>query len=163
MTITFRSPIKPHYSLKEIQSMANEITEAKPQSVSEYLRQQSTGASFGNIDASDLKPPRLKVLAGQSPEVLDGTPGARPGKCWVTIQNQNLGPRVVGSPSLQRKSYQEILGTENSGQRAKRAARYGKRRDSLGRPEPDFPDQVSRQSEDLRLEARQDRHRDRRA
>ena len=66
----------------------------------------STGASFGNIDASDLKPPRLKVLAGQSPEVLDGVPGALPGNFWVTILNQNLGPSVVGSPILLRKSYQ---------------------------------------------------------
>ena len=44
-----------------------------------FLRKMSTGASFGNIDASDLKPPRLKVLAGQSPEVINGMPGALPG------------------------------------------------------------------------------------
>ena len=105
--ITFIAPIKPHYSLREIQAMANDIEGFKPSTnISEFLRKESTGASFGNIDASDLKPPRLKVLAGQSPEVIDGAPGASPGNFWVTILNQNLGQSVVGSPILLRKTYQ---------------------------------------------------------
>ena len=79
MTITFISPIKPHLSHREAFPMPNELTEPRETNISEFLRKQSTGASFGNIDASDLKPPRLKVLAGQSPEVLDGVPGALPG------------------------------------------------------------------------------------
>lgn len=106
MPITFLSAIKPHYTLKEIRAMSNEIEPQRSTNVSEFLRKQSTGASFGNIDASDLKPPQLKLLAGQSPEVLDGVPGAVPGNFWITILNQNLGPSVVGSPILLRKSYQ---------------------------------------------------------
>ena len=107
MTITFRSPIKRHYSLAEVQQqMANEVSNPRSTNISEFLRKESTGASFGNIDASDLKPPQLKLLAGQSPEVLDGVPGAVPGNFWITILNQNLGPSVVGSPILLRKTYQ---------------------------------------------------------
>ena len=106
MTITFIAPIKRHYSFKEIQAMAQEITEPRSTNISEFLRKESTGASFGNIDASDLKPPQLKLLAGQSPEVLDGVPGAVPGNFWITVLNMNLGPSVTGSPILLRKSYQ---------------------------------------------------------
>ena len=107
MTIVFRSPIKRHYTLAEVQQqMAQDIEPARSTNISEFLRKQSTGASFGNIDASDLKPPQLKVLAGQSPEVTDGVPGALPGNFWITILNQNLGPNVVGSPILLRKTYQ---------------------------------------------------------
>ena len=107
MTITFRSPIKRHYTLAEVQQqMANELSDPRSTNISEFLRKESTGASFGNIDASDLKPPQLKLLAGQSPEVLDGVPGAVPGNFWITILNVNLGPSVVGSPILLRKSYQ---------------------------------------------------------
>jgi hypothetical protein len=96
--ITFIAPIKPHLSFKEVQAMGNDIEGFKPSTnISEFLRKESTGASFGNIDASDLKPPRLKVLAGQSPEVIDGAPGAQPGIFWVTILNQALGPSVTGS------------------------------------------------------------------
>ena len=88
--------------------MANEIEPRQERStnISEFLRKESTGASFGNIDASDLKPPQLKLLAGQSPEVIDGIPGALPGNFWITILNQNLGQSVVGSPILLRKTYQ---------------------------------------------------------
>ena len=63
MTIVFRSPIKRHYTLAEVQQqMANEIEPRQERStnISEFLRKESTGASFGNIDASDLKPPQLK-------------------------------------------------------------------------------------------------------
>jgi hypothetical protein len=106
MTITFLAPIKRHYSYREIQQMAQDIEPKRSINISEFLRKESTGASFGNIDASDLKPPQLKLLAGQSPEVTDGIPDARPGNFWITILNQNLGPSVVGSPILLRKSYQ---------------------------------------------------------
>ena len=99
------APLKPHLKLKAI-PMANEITEHHTGGVPDFLRKMSTGTPFGNIDASDLKPPRLKVLAGQSPEVLDGVPNAMPGNFWVTILNQNLGPSVIGSPILLRKTYQ---------------------------------------------------------
>ena len=106
MTITFTSPIKRHYTLKEIQAMSNDIEPARSTNISEFLRKQSTGASFGNIDASDLKPPQLKLLAGQSPEVTDGIPDARPGNLWLTILNQNLGQQAIVTPILLRKSYQ---------------------------------------------------------
>lgn len=105
MTVTFLSPIKPHLTLKEIQAMAQDIEPKRATNISEFLRKESTGASFGNIDASDLKPPRLKVLAGQSPEVLDGVPGALPGNFWLTILNLPLGQSVIGSPILLRKTY----------------------------------------------------------
>ena len=99
--------IKPQLSYKEaFPHMASEITPSNGSGVPGFLRKMSTGTSFGNIDASDLKPPRLKVLAGQSPEVIDGVPGAQPGNFWVTILNQNIGPWVTGSPILLRKTYQ---------------------------------------------------------
>jgi hypothetical protein len=95
-----------HLSQRTIFNMANELTNPGEGGVPGFLRKMSTGASFGNIDASDLKPPRLKLLAGQSPEVIDNIHGAQPGNFWVTILNQNLGPSVVGSPILLRKTYQ---------------------------------------------------------
>ena len=85
--------------------MANDLTETEDGGVPDYLRKRSTGASFGNIDSSDLKPPRLKLLAGQSPEITDGTPGAVAGQFWMTVLNINLGPMVTGTPILLRKSY----------------------------------------------------------
>jgi hypothetical protein len=99
------APLKPHLKLKAY-PMANELDTPRTGGVPDFLRKMSTGTSFGNIDASDLKPPRLKVLAGQSPEVLDGVPNALPGNFWVTILNLNLGPSVIGSPILLRKTYQ---------------------------------------------------------
>ena len=99
------APLKPHLKLKAF-PMANELDTPRTGGVPDFLRKMSTGTSFGNIDASDLKPPRLKVLAGQSPEVLDGVPNALPGNFWVTILNLNLGPSVIGSPILLRKTYQ---------------------------------------------------------
>ena len=103
--MNFIAPIKRHYSYREAFSMTNEVSDPRSTNISEFLKKQSTGASFGNIDASDLRPPRLKVLAGQSPEVLDGVPGALPGNFWLTILNQPLGQAVVGSPILLRKTY----------------------------------------------------------
>jgi hypothetical protein len=86
--------------------LSNELAEVNPAGVPDWARKASTGASFGNVDASDLKPPRLKILAGQSPEIMDSVPGAAVGQFWLTIFNMNLGTSVVGSPILLRKSYQ---------------------------------------------------------
>jgi hypothetical protein len=86
--------------------MTNELTKPEPNGVPAWMRAASTGATFGNIDASDLKPPRLMVLAGQSPAVMDGTPGAVPGNFWMSILNLNLGQSVTGTPILLRKTYQ---------------------------------------------------------
>jgi hypothetical protein len=100
---------KPRYRWDHSKGMfivTNDITKTESGGVPAWMRKASTGASFGNIDASDLKPPRLKVLAGQSPEVMDGTPGAVPGNFWVTILNLNLGTSVTGTPIFLRKSYQ---------------------------------------------------------
>ena len=83
------------------------------------MRTSSTGAKFGNIDPSDLKPPRLKILAGQSPEVMDGVPGASPGNFWMTILAKDLGRVVTGAPIFLKKSYQlwhpRIAGSSNRG------------------------------------------------
>ena len=72
--------------------MSNELTEHAVAVCLTSCARCPTGASFGNIDASDLKPPRLKVLAGQSPEVLDGVPNALPGQFLGHHSQQNLGP-----------------------------------------------------------------------
>src|SRR5580698_10109765 len=99
--------------------MSNEVTKPESGGVPDWMKKASTGASFGNIDASDLKPPRLMVLAGQSPAVMDGTPGAVPGNFWISILNLNLGQSVTGTPILLRKSYQlwapKIGGSEQKG------------------------------------------------
>ena len=100
-----RDSAKPHIILRTI-VMTNDLAKTEAGGVPAWARKASTGASFGNIDASDLKPPRLKLLAGQSPEVMDSTPGAVPGNFWMTILNMNLGPSVTGTPILLRKSYQ---------------------------------------------------------
>lgn len=110
--------VKPHITLRTIVTMSNDL--AKTESgVPDWARKASSGASFGNIDPSDLKPPRLKVLAGQSPEVMDGVPGAVPGNFWITILNRNLGREITGTPILLRKSYQiwapKIPGSGQSG------------------------------------------------
>ena len=84
--------------------MSNDLTPSSG-NVPAWMRSRSTGASIGNVDASDLKPPRLKVLAGMSPEVMEGVPNASPGNFWLTILNANLGKAVIGTPILLRKSY----------------------------------------------------------
>lgn len=85
--------------------MSNEITERESGGVPAWMREKSRGVSLGNIDASDLKPPKLKLLAGQSPEVTSSTPGAAPGNFWMTIFNLSLGQSVVITPILFRKMY----------------------------------------------------------
>jgi hypothetical protein len=112
---------KPRYRIKDgvFRIMTAEVTKPESGSIPAWMRAASTGATFGNIDASDLKPPRLMVLAGQSPAVMDGTPGAVPGNFWISILNLNLGQSVTGTPILLRKSYQlwapKIGGSEQKG------------------------------------------------
>ena len=138
MTLTFRSPIKRHYTLAEVQQqMAQDIEPARSTNISEFLRKESTGANFGNIDASDLKPPQLKLLAGQSPEVTDGVPGAVPGNFWLTILNLNLGQSVTGSPILLRKSYQ-VWAPKAQGSDQKGPLAVASDGVNWGRPEPEF-------------------------
>ena len=100
--------------------MSNEIAKSETVGgVPAWAREKSTGASIGNIDSNDLKPPRLKLLAGQSPEVMDSVPGAVPGNFWITILNKNMGQQVVGTPIFLRKSYQlwapKMPGSEQKG------------------------------------------------
>jgi hypothetical protein len=83
--------------------MANDI--AKTSAIPSWMPRTQTPMG-DNLDQSDFKPPRLKLLAGQSPEVMDGTPGATPGNFWITVLNKNLGPQVTGTPIWRRKSYQ---------------------------------------------------------
>jgi hypothetical protein len=96
---------KPKVKWKEIFGMSNEVAQTESAAVPDWMRQASTGVKIGNIDSSDLKPPRLKILAGMSPEIMDGTPGAQVGKFWMTILNKSLGDSVTGSLILLRKSY----------------------------------------------------------
>jgi hypothetical protein len=101
---------RPHYRWDSGKGMyvimTTDLTTPDSPSVPDWMRKASTGAKVGNIDSSDLKPPQLKMLAGMSPEVINGTPGASPGNFWLTIFNQNLGHSVTGTLILLRKSYQ---------------------------------------------------------
>lgn len=99
--------VKPHYRWSGGKIiMATDVTKTEPGAVPAWMRAASKGASIGNVDASDLKPPRLMVLAGQSPAVMDGFPGAVPGNFWMSVLNINLGKEVTGTMILLRKSYQ---------------------------------------------------------
>jgi hypothetical protein len=69
------------------------------------MRSKSTGASLGNLDASDIKPPEVKLLQATSPECAE-QPGAVAGSFWLTGQNINLGPEIApATPIILRKSY----------------------------------------------------------
>ena len=78
---------RPHYRWSGEKGkyviMSNELTEKESGGVPGWMREASKGAKVGNIDSSDLKPPQLKMLAGMSPEVINGTPGASPGNFWL--------------------------------------------------------------------------------
>lgn len=114
---------KPRYRWNDQKGMftimTTDVSKTEAGGIPDWMRKASTGASFGNIDASDLKPPRLMVLAGQSPAVMDGTPGATPGNFWISILNLNLGQAVTGTPILLRKTYQlwapKAPGTDQKG------------------------------------------------
>ena len=87
--------------------MANEPHRAEVHKYLGVSPQAVQPALAGNNDASDLKPPQLKLLAGQSPEVLDGVPW----RCSRQFLDHPFSTStctwsVVGSPILLRKSYQ---------------------------------------------------------
>ena len=84
--------------------MASEITEIKDAGVPAWMRAKSSGAQIGNLDASDIKPPEVKLLQATSPECAE-QPGARAGEFWLTGQNLNLGPEIVGTPIILKKSF----------------------------------------------------------
>ena len=83
--------------------MSNDLT-AKEENMPSWMRAKSTGATLGNLDASDIKPPEVKLLQATSPECAE-QPGAQAGCFWLTGQNLNLGPEIVGTPIILKKSY----------------------------------------------------------
>lgn len=99
--------------------MSTELAEVNKTNVPDWMRKASTGVKIGNVDSSDLKPPRLKILAGQSPEIMNRVPGAVPGNFWMTIVSKNLGEEVIGTPIILKKSYQlwhpRVAGRANEG------------------------------------------------
>ena len=82
--------------------MSNEIIATN---VPDWAVKASKGLVTDNLTSSDFSPPRLKLLAGQSPEVMQGVPGASPGNFWLTILNKNLGQSVTGTPIYRHVSY----------------------------------------------------------
>lgn len=83
--------------------MANDLTE-KESNVPQWMKAKSTGASIGNLGAEDIKPPEVKLLQATSPEAAE-QPGARAGEFWLTGQNLNLGPEIVGTPIILKRSF----------------------------------------------------------
>ena len=84
--------------------MTNDIVE-RDRKNPQWMVQKSTGASIGNLDASDIKPPEVKLLQATSPECAE-QPGAVAGSFWLTGQNINLGPEIApATPIILRKSY----------------------------------------------------------
>jgi hypothetical protein len=84
--------------------MANDITQRDDAPVPAWMKAKSTGAVLGNLDASDIKPPEVKLLQATSPEVAE-QPGARAGEFWLTGQNLNLGPEILATPIILKKTY----------------------------------------------------------
>ena len=60
-------------------------------------------AKIGNMDATDLIIPRIKLLQAISPEVKDEKEGAKDGEFWHTIAEQSLGKEVLIVPILVKK------------------------------------------------------------
>ena len=85
--------------------MTNDLAKTEAGGVPDWARKASKGIHTDNLSSSDFSPPRLKLLAGQSPEVMQGVPGAAPGNFWLTILNKNLGQSVTGTPIYRHVSY----------------------------------------------------------
>jgi hypothetical protein len=60
--------------------------------------------SIGNVDASDIVIPRVKLLQAISPEVEEYD-AAKPGHFWHTLASESLGPSLRFVPIIIRKSY----------------------------------------------------------
>lgn len=82
--------------------MSNELTNRND--TPKWAVTESTGAVLGNLNSDDIKPPEVKLLQATSPEAAE-QPGARAGEFWLTGQNVNLGPEIVGTPIIVRKTY----------------------------------------------------------
>jgi hypothetical protein len=82
--------------------MSNDLTSRNETPL--WMRQKSTGAPLGNLSADDMKPPEVKLLQATSPEAAE-QPGARAGEFWLTGRNLNLGPEIVATPIILKKTY----------------------------------------------------------
>ena len=60
--------------------------------------------SFGNIDASDLIIPRIKLVQGADSELIQAYDNAKIGQFWHTLLEQNLGPKLRIIPLILKKS-----------------------------------------------------------
>ena len=56
--------------------MTNDITERDDAPVPAWMKAKSTGAQLGNLDASDIKPPEVKLLQ-RPPRRLPNSLGPR--------------------------------------------------------------------------------------
>jgi hypothetical protein len=83
--------------------MANEVKTTSSQ-LPDYLRGKTKTVRIGNLDASDLIIPRIKLLQNVSPE-LQEVNGTRAGEFYHTITMEMLGKELIGVPILLRKTY----------------------------------------------------------
>ena len=72
--------------------------------VPDYLRGVGKTTRIGNIDASDLVIPRIKLIQAVSPEIQE-CEGSKAGEFWHTIAQESLGKTLVAIPILLRKTY----------------------------------------------------------
>ena len=130
--------------------MSNDITETETkENVPAWMRSKSTGASIGNLSASDIKPPEIKLLQATSPEAAE-QPGARAGEFWLTGQNINPGPedhRHADHPQAQFRPLEPDPVARLQG-----AAGDGVGRHPLGHPGSGFRDPLPQQPDALHLE-----------
>lgn len=83
--------------------MPNDLTN-RDENVPAWMRQKSSGASIGNLGAQDIKPPEIRLLQATSPETAE-QPGAVAGQFWLTGQNINLGPEIIGTPIILKRTF----------------------------------------------------------
>ena len=84
--------------------MSNDITQHDDAPVPLWMRQKSTGASLGNLNADDMKPPEVKLLQATSPEAAE-QPGAGPASSGSPAANLNLGDHIIATPIILKKTY----------------------------------------------------------
>ena len=59
---------------------------------------------FGNLDASDMTIPRIKLMHAVSPELTEFEGIAKPGEFWHDSRHQSLGKELIGIPIICRKT-----------------------------------------------------------
>ena len=100
--------------------MANEIEPQRSGRPTSAVSPQAIDRrSFGNIDASDLKPPQLKLLAGQSPEVTRRHSRRIAGEFLVNDPQHEPWPERRRLAHLAAQVLSS-LGAENAGHRIRR-------------------------------------------